>query len=191
MTHPVEHGDPLQSGRNKSILAFLHLNTFHTFSPDPVSSTAMLALTTQLKTMADFDPPVLIIGAGISGLVLAQYLQHLGVRFEIFDRDSALDARTGGWGLTLHWALPTLRDLLPAHIVDQFSNAFVNKDASSRGDVGSFQFFNLKSGEAMYSVPAKERIRVNRGRLRELLTSGVDVHVSCLRHDILELQCSC
>lgn len=126
------------------------------------------------------DPPVLIVGAGISGLVLAQHLQQLGVRFEIFDRDSALDARSGGWGLTLHWALPTLRELLPAHIVKRFPEAFVNKDASSRGDVGSFQFFNLKTGEALYSVPAEERIRVNRGRLRELMTSGIDVHVSFL-----------
>jgi 2-polyprenyl-6-methoxyphenol hydroxylase-like FAD-dependent oxidoreductase len=129
--------------------------------------------------MVDFvsSPPVLIVGAGISGLVLAQHLQHLGVPFEIFDRDSAIDARSGGWGLTLHWALPALRHLLPAHIVNQFPHTFVNKDASSRGDVGSFQFFNLQSGEALYSVPAEERIRVNRGRLRELLTSGINVHV--------------
>lgn len=123
------------------------------------------------------DAPVLIVGAGISGLVLAQYLQSHGVRFEIFDRDSALDARTGGWGLTLHWALPVLRALLPPHLVERFSETFVNKEASARGDVGSFQFFNLKSGEALYSVPAEERIRVNRGRLRELLTSGLDVRV--------------
>ncbi|KAJ5587987.1 uncharacterized protein N7459_003752 [Penicillium hispanicum] len=121
------------------------------------------------------DPPVLIVGAGISGLVLAQHLQRLGVRFQIFDRDSALDARSGGWGLTLHWALPALRELLPEHLVKRFPETFVNKDAAARGDVGQFQFFNLKSGEALYTVPAAERIRVNRGRLRELLTSGVEV----------------
>ncbi|KAJ5432398.1 FAD-dependent monooxygenase [Penicillium daleae] len=121
------------------------------------------------------DAPVLIVGAGISGLVLAQYLQSQGIQFEIFDRDSALDARTGGWGLTLHWALPALRALLPQNLVERFPDTFVNKEASARGDVGSFQFFNLKSGEALYSVPAEERIRVNRGRLRELLTSGIDV----------------
>jgi 2-polyprenyl-6-methoxyphenol hydroxylase-like FAD-dependent oxidoreductase len=123
------------------------------------------------------DAPVLIVGAGISGLVLAQYLQSQGIQFEIFDRDSALDARTGGWGLTLHWALPALRALLPQNLVERFPDTFVNKEASARGDVGSFQFFNLKSGEALYSVPAEERIRVNRGRLRELLTSGIDVQV--------------
>lgn len=133
---------------------------------------------TAAHTMSDL--PVLIVGAGISGLVLAQHLQQLGVRFEIFDRDSAIDARSGGWGLTLHWALPVLRDLLPDRLVKRFPETFVNKDASSRGDVGSFQFFNLKTGEALYSVPAEERIRVNRGRLRELLTSGIDIHVSSL-----------
>lgn len=130
------------------------------------------------------DLPILIVGAGISGLVLAQHLQQLGVRFEIFDRDSAVDARSGGWGLTLHWALPVLRDLLPDHLVRRFPETFVNKDASSRGDVGSFQFFNLKTGEALYSVPAEERIRVNRGRLRELLTSGIHIHWNKSLRDI-------
>lgn len=122
---------------------------------------------------------ILIVGAGISGLVLAQYLQSKQIPFQIFDRDSALDARTGGWGLTLHWALPALRSLLPDDLVQRFPETFVNKDAAARGDTGRFQFFNLKSGEALYSVPAEERIRVNRGRLRELLTTGLDVKVLC------------
>ncbi|KAF3387550.1 putative FAD-dependent monooxygenase [Penicillium rolfsii] len=121
------------------------------------------------------DAPVLIVGAGISGLVLAQYLHSQGIRFEIFESDSALNARSGGWGLTLHWALPALRSLLPPNVVERFPDTFVNKEASARGDAGSFQFFNLKSGESLFSVPAEERIRVNRGRLRELLTSGIDV----------------
>ncbi|KAJ5112923.1 hypothetical protein N7456_001457 [Penicillium angulare] len=121
------------------------------------------------------DPPVLIVGAGISGLILGQYLQSQGVRFQIFDRDSALDARSGGWGLTLHWSLPALRQLLPKHLLERFPDTYVNKEAAIREDVGSFQFFDLKSGEALYNVPAEERIRVNRGRLRELLTSGLDV----------------
>ncbi|KGO63865.1 Monooxygenase, FAD-binding [Penicillium italicum] len=119
--------------------------------------------------------PILIIGAGISGLVLAQYLQRHHVQFKIFDRDSAVDARSGGWGLTLHWSLPALRELLPDHIVDRFPETFVNKEASTRGDTGRFQFFDLKSGEALYNIPAAERIRVSRVRLRELLTTGVDV----------------
>jgi 2-polyprenyl-6-methoxyphenol hydroxylase-like FAD-dependent oxidoreductase len=124
------------------------------------------------------NQPILIIGAGVSGLVLAQYLQSHDVPFKIFEQDSAIDARSGGWGLTLHWSLPALRELLPQHLVDRFPEAFVNKEASARGDTGRFQFFDLKSGAALYNVPAAERIRVSRVRLRELLTTGIDVQVS-------------
>ncbi|KAJ5356381.1 hypothetical protein N7517_010990 [Penicillium concentricum] len=121
------------------------------------------------------NPPILIIGAGISGLILAQYLRRNNVEFRIFERDSAIDARSGGWGLTLHWSLPALRELLPEEIVERFPETFVNKEASAKGDVGRFQFFNLKSGDALYNIPAAERIRVSRVRLRQLLTTGINV----------------
>lgn len=127
--------------------------------------------------MADEQLPVLIIGAGINGLVLAQYLKTKGVPFQIFERDSAIDARSGGWGLTLHWALPALRQLLPEDIVAQLPETYVNKEAAARGDTGRYQFFDLKSGEALYNVPAAERIRVSRVRMRQLLTSGIEVQV--------------
>ncbi|KAJ5112044.1 hypothetical protein N7532_000089 [Penicillium argentinense] len=93
---------------------------------------------------------ILIIGAGISGLILAQYLHSQSIPFKIFDRDSALDARTGGWGLTLHWALLHSAPFSPP-----------------RSSIGS--------PRPLFDVPAEERIRVNRGRLRELLTTGLDV----------------
>ncbi|GKZ23611.1 hypothetical protein AbraIFM66951_009886 [Aspergillus brasiliensis] len=121
------------------------------------------------------DRPVLIVGAGISGLLLAQHLQKLGVPYKIFERDAAIDARSGGWGLTLHWALPALRELLPDHLVERLPEAYVNKAAAARGDTGRFSFFDLKTGSALYSVPAEERIRVSRVRLRQLVATGLDV----------------
>lgn len=124
------------------------------------------------------DLPVLIVGAGISGLLLAQHLQKLGVPYKIFERDAAIDARSGGWGLTLHWALPALRELLPDHLVQRLPEAYVNKAAAARGDTGRFSFFDLKTGSALYSVPAAERIRVSRVRLRQLVATGLDVQVS-------------
>ncbi|KAE8150482.1 hypothetical protein BDV25DRAFT_154306 [Aspergillus avenaceus] len=128
--------------------------------------------------------PVIIIGAGISGLILAQYLKSQGVPFQVFERDSAVDARSGGWGLTLHWALPALRQLLPDDLVARLPETYVNKEAAARGDAGRYQFFDLKSGDALYSVPSTERIRVSRVRLRQLLTTGIEVQWNKAMKDI-------
>ena len=48
------------------------------------------------------QPHVLILGAGLGGLTLAQALRNKGVSFEIFERDDGLDARSGGWAIALH-----------------------------------------------------------------------------------------
>lgn len=127
---------------------------------------------------------VLIIGGGISGLILAQHLREQGVSFRIFESDSALDARKGGWGLTLHWCLPALRELLPESLLDRFPETFVNKEASMRGETGSFRFFNLQTGDALFDSPATERIRVNRGRMRELLTQDLAIEWNKTLHSI-------
>ncbi len=56
-----------------------------------------MATTHEAKT-----PHVLIIGAGIGGLFLAQFLRKRGVSFEIFERDASASARGQGWALGLH-----------------------------------------------------------------------------------------
>ncbi|KAE8354269.1 FAD/NAD(P)-binding domain-containing protein [Aspergillus coremiiformis] len=119
--------------------------------------------------------PVLIVGAGISGLVLAQHLTRLNVPFQIFERDATVDTRDGGWGLTLHKALPALRQLLPADLLARLPETYVNHATTTHSDPGRFPFFDLKSGQALYHIPAAERIRVSRRRLRQLLTHGIDI----------------
>ena len=125
---------------------------------------------------AEARSKVLIIGAGITGLVLGQALRRNGIAFSIFERD--FSARGGGWGLTIHWALHTLIALLPQHIVDRLPEAYVDPEASKRGENGNFLFFDLRSGEARWKVPPNKRIRVSRERLRVLLLDGMDVQVS-------------
>ncbi|KAL8814985.1 MAG: hypothetical protein Q9223_005837 [Gallowayella weberi] len=124
------------------------------------------------------QPHILIIGAGITGLVLAQALKKNGVAFTVFERDSDVAARGRGWGLTIHWSLDTFISLLPQHIVDKLPQVYVDPEASKRGENGNFLFFNLRSGETRWKVPPNKRIRVSRERLRALLLEGLDVQWS-------------
>jgi 2-polyprenyl-6-methoxyphenol hydroxylase-like FAD-dependent oxidoreductase len=129
--------------------------------------------------MADSSPsPILIIGAGISGLTLAQACRKRNIAFRIFERDASATHRSAGWGLTLNWSLPAFRELLPNDVVERLPDTYVNKAAVDSGEKGSFTFFDLSTGEAKWNVPASERIRVSRERLRGLMLLGLDIEYS-------------
>ncbi|KAJ5020060.1 hypothetical protein K4K57_003467 [Colletotrichum sp. SAR 10_99] len=122
--------------------------------------------------------PVIIIGAGVSGLLLAQHLRKTGVPFRIFERDTDLTTRGVGWGLTLHWSLPALRSLLPEDLVARLPEAYVDRAAVARGEASAFPFFDLSTGElkgASPRAPESLRIRVTRERLRRLVATGIDI----------------
>lgn len=134
---------------------------------------------------------ILIIGAGITGLLLAQALKKdvsqgtddpastywPSLSFQIFERDPTPSFRGAGWGLTIHWALDDLLSLLPQHLADRLPEIFVNPDAVENGESGSFLLYDLITGDEMYRVPPARRIRVGRERLRTLLMEGLNIQV--------------
>ncbi|KAK4120283.1 FAD/NAD(P)-binding domain-containing protein [Parathielavia appendiculata] len=123
--------------------------------------------------------PILIIGAGVSGLLLAQYLRKTGLApFRIFERDADLTTRGLGWGLTLHWSLPALQSLLPEDLVRRLPEAYVDRLAVEEGRPSTFPFYDLSTGELIAKTPAaseSQRIRVTRDRLRRLFATGLDI----------------
>jgi 2-polyprenyl-6-methoxyphenol hydroxylase-like FAD-dependent oxidoreductase len=120
-------------------------------------------------------PHILIIGAGITGLLLAQALKAHAIPFTVYERDPSASHRGAGWGLTLHWALPASLALLPASLAARLPCTYVNPAASAAGEDGNFLLLDLRSGEVMWRVPPSRRIRVRREGLREVLMQGVDV----------------
>lgn len=122
-------------------------------------------------------PHVLIIGGGITGLLLAQALKKSDVQFTVFERDPTLSHRGRGWGLTIHWALDSFISLLPQHLIDRLPATYVNPQASLSGENGNFLFFDVRSGETRWTVPPGKRIRVSRERLRALLADGLEIQV--------------
>ncbi|KAM0372079.1 hypothetical protein ACHAPZ_008169 [Fusarium culmorum] len=128
--------------------------------------------------MATQDRPVIIIGAGISGLLLAQSLTQHKIPVRVFERDANLETRGVGWGLTLNWSLPALQSLLPEHLYSRLPEAYVDREAIKEGLSSRFPFFDLATGELKASTPKApegSRIRVTRKKLRDLLATGIDV----------------
>jgi len=52
--------------------------------------------------MAKASPHVLIVGAGIGGLTLAQCLRKHGISYDIFERVASPDARGAGYAIGLY-----------------------------------------------------------------------------------------
>lgn len=80
------------------------LLTLHAAPPSPPLTSA--AIPTSLPTSTPVqkptpEKPVLIMGAGISGLCLAQALKKAGIPFRVFERDPAMNARPQGYRLKL------------------------------------------------------------------------------------------
>ncbi|KAH7419331.1 monooxygenase-like protein [Cadophora sp. MPI-SDFR-AT-0126] len=121
--------------------------------------------------------PVVIVGAGVVGLVLAQALKKEGVPFLIFDRDEHIDARSHGWGITIHWALPALKKCLPEDLFDRLKTVQVDPE-QGRKDTGKFLFLNLANAEPVFQIPPAPRLRIHREKFRKLLLDGIDVQWS-------------
>ncbi|KAH8651230.1 hypothetical protein BX600DRAFT_554112 [Xylariales sp. PMI_506] len=115
-------------------------------------------------------PHVLIIGAGIGGLFLAQFLRKRGISFEVFERDESPSARGQGWALGL-FMLEEIQKEMPSDVPPLRSN-------------GNLLPLNLPSqivchiqGKRMgvEDSPETPCVRVNRLRLRQSLSTGVEI----------------
>jgi 2-polyprenyl-6-methoxyphenol hydroxylase-like FAD-dependent oxidoreductase len=145
------------------------------------------------QAMACAPTPVLIVGAGISGLLLAQQLRKLNIPFQIFERDHDFMTRGLGWGLTLHWSLPSLYECLPEDLLNALPKIYVNSAEVERGATSAFPFFDLSTGTLKSSTPTpsgSRRVRVTRQKLRMLLATGIEVQVrSGQGEDSLQYTC--
>ncbi|ROT37641.1 FAD/NAD(P)-binding domain-containing protein [Sodiomyces alkalinus F11] len=119
-------------------------------------------------------PPVLIIGAGIAGLVFAQGLRKHSIPFLVFERDTAANSRLQGWALTIHFALGRLLSMLPDDILQRLDDTQVDPRLSC--DKSHSVFINLETCEYKWKLPPGygTRKRLSRDRFRQLLLSGLE-----------------
>ncbi|KAI1850383.1 hypothetical protein JX265_002281 [Neoarthrinium moseri] len=116
---------------------------------------------------------VLIAGGGIVGLTVAQGCREHGIPYTLFEKETE-ETRRHGWALTLHWCLDAFEKTIGHDGTARLPGVVV--DSSLKQDAGNFLFLNAETCEARFKIPpAKRRLRLHRQKLRDLLTSGLDI----------------
>lgn len=139
--------------------------------------------------------PVLIIGAGISGLCLAQGLKKLKIPFKVFERDAEVATRAQGYRVRLLEGCRVIDEVVPAEISTLFHATTaiyefgVHKYDAITGEVGSF--FSPQGGGDQAPAGIRPHVRkpdddgssphaaatVDRRVLRDVLMTGIDDYV--------------
>ena len=123
---------------------------------------------------------VVIIGAGVSGLLIAHGLAKAGIPHTIFEAEEASTYRPREWTMALHWGLPLLERCLSEDLVKRVREAYVDPSL----DYGKYpnnctRIWNGVTGELIKEVvPEGRMVRVSRRKLRAVLSEGVNVKVS-------------
>ncbi|RAL16634.1 FAD-dependent oxidoreductase [Aspergillus homomorphus CBS 101889] len=120
---------------------------------------------------------ILIIGAGVSGLALAQGLRRANIAFAVFERDSQLDSRLQGYRLRIPGQLQQdLQALLPEDTLRNLEATCARTEMgesnirATDGSVLACRRFSPSPGQP---VP----YTVDRGLLRQALMTGIDEDV--------------
>ncbi|KAI2621628.1 FAD/NAD(P)-binding domain-containing protein [Hypoxylon sp. NC1633] len=119
--------------------------------------------------------PILIIGAGCSGLALAHGLYLKGIPCKVFERDPTLSQRNGrDWGVACHWSAPMFASLLGEAKWSGISETLVDPYLS-QPEIDMCPMQNGQTGEVLTHVPFPNLRRLLRSRTRAFLAADADV----------------
>ncbi|KAI0439466.1 FAD/NAD(P)-binding domain-containing protein [Xylaria telfairii] len=122
-------------------------------------------------TSESAKPHVLIVGAGLCGLTLAQCLRKRGIPFEIFDRDVDILARQG-WAIAIH------------SIIDDLSSSFCSDMPPLRESADHLLPLKLEPQICFYghgqkmtveNTPETPCLRLNRLLFRQWLATHIPI----------------
>ncbi|KAI8624184.1 putative monooxygenase [Xylariaceae sp. FL1651] len=117
-------------------------------------------------------PHVLIIGAGLGGLLLAQILRKNKISYEVFERDRNAYDRLQGWSIAIHSMLDELRASVPDDLppFEQTSNLLPLTLTPE------FVFYPKSGGrKGVLDEGSGKIVRANRSRLREWLSTNIPI----------------
>ncbi|RSL78963.1 hypothetical protein CEP51_007757 [Fusarium floridanum] len=124
--------------------------------------------------MPDKDLHVIIIGAGITGLIVAQGLKKLGIRYSIFEKEVCLNYRSNEWTMAIHWSLDRLENILSPEVFSQIPLISCNPAVPIEAG-GLYPIIQAETGNLLTGVPYEKGLRVSRSRMRALCAEGIEV----------------
>ncbi|OTB03185.1 hypothetical protein M426DRAFT_321977 [Hypoxylon sp. CI-4A] len=117
-------------------------------------------------------PCVLIVGAGICGLTLAQCLRKQNIPFEVFEREAGPDSRPAGWAIGIHTIIGDLITSIPEDMppfkesVHHLSPLNLNSQ---------FSYYLDGPRQVVQDTPETPVVRANRFRFREWLSTRIPI----------------
>ncbi|KAI1350266.1 hypothetical protein F5Y01DRAFT_326639 [Xylaria sp. FL0043] len=116
---------------------------------------------------------VLIIGAGLGGLTLAQTLRKQGISFEIFERDTDKNSRFQGWAIALHTIIDEMVASMPSDMPDL--KEATNHLAPLNLPAQILMYYPEQGRMGFVDSSETPLIRAERYRLREWLSTNIPI----------------
>ena len=122
--------------------------------------------------------PVLIIGAGISGLALAQGLLKAHIPFRIFERDPALNIRAQGYRVRINsTGQAALEQVLPPSLFSRLKASCSDAVSPTPANLDAFTGENVESMMGSMLIDLVKPLSVDRMVLRSVLWQGLEEYV--------------
>ncbi|KAK7963859.1 hypothetical protein PG996_008455 [Apiospora saccharicola] len=121
------------------------------------------------------DLPVLIIGAGSSGLAVAHGLKNANIAYKVFEQDPTAKPRNArDWAIGCHWSYPILASLIGEEKWARIIETQTDPNTPTKVSDGC-PVINGKTGEIIRHVPLNNFYRLVRSRFRAFMAEDIDV----------------
>lgn len=128
--------------------------------------------------------PVIIIGAGLYGLALAQGLHKKSISFKIYERDQRRNVRAHGYRIRLHGeGLAALRSVLGDDLWDSFTETCAETVLGPLPNINAVTCevtaaeFGANNPQGRIAQSDEKPYTVDRSVLRQVLLTGLDDYV--------------
>ncbi len=125
------------------------------------------------KANSEKYPHLAIIGAGIAGVALAVACLHRGIPFTLYERDSNVDARAQGYGLTLQQASKAMREF---GLFSLKEGIYSTRHVVHTTDGKEIVEWGMRTHENIKKFPKRKNVHIPRQALRSALLEQLKNH---------------